>query len=73
MTFDEIVQEIQTLPINQRKSLIKLLVDTLPDEESVKDKKHSLLELEGLGTELWHEIDAQAYVNQLRQEWDHRP
>jgi len=52
--------------------LIKLLVNTLPEEEHVKDKKHGLVELEGLGNDLWQEIDAQEHVNQLRQEWDHR-
>lgn len=33
----------------------------------------SLLELEGLGAEIWEDIDAQAYVTGLRSEWDHRP
>jgi hypothetical protein len=32
--------------------------------------KHSLLELKGLGAEIWQDIDAQEYINQLRQEWD---
>jgi hypothetical protein len=33
----------------------------------------SLLELEGLGEEIWQGIDAQVYVNELRREWDQRP
>jgi len=33
----------------------------------------SLLELEGLGAEIWDGVDAQEYVNELRKEWDHRP
>ena len=36
-------------------------------------KKRSLLELEGLGAEIWEGIDAQEYVNELRNEWEHRP
>ena len=35
-------------------------------------KKRSLLTLERLGTAIWQEIDAQTYVNQLRDEWDDR-
>ena len=35
--------------------------------------KRSLLELEGLGAEIREGVDAQEYVNQLRDEWDHRP
>ncbi len=34
---------------------------------------HSLLELAVLGRELWAGIDAQQYVDQLRDEWDERP
>jgi hypothetical protein len=29
-----------------------------------------LLELEGLGAELWRGLDAQRYVNELRDEWE---
>jgi len=38
-----------------------------------KPRKRSLLELEGLGAEIWNGADAQQYVNELRKEWDHRP
>ncbi len=30
---------------------------------------HSITELRGLGAEIWHGIDGQEYVNQLRDEW----
>lgn len=33
----------------------------------------SLLELEGLGAEIWNGVDAQDYVNALRDEWETRP
>ena len=36
-------------------------------------RQRSLLELEGLGADLWQGIDAQHYVDELRQEWDQRP
>ena len=31
-----------------------------------RSKKHSIMELEGLGRELWEGIDAQEYLDQLR-------
>jgi hypothetical protein len=37
------------------------------------EDNHSILELEGLGAEIWEGIDAQEYVDQLRSEWDDRP
>ena len=35
--------------------------------------KRSIMELHGLGAEIWEGIDAQEYVDELRKEWDHRP
>jgi hypothetical protein len=70
MTFEEMIQEIPTLSIEQRKALIIAIVDTLGEPPR---KKRSILEFEGVGAEIWEGIDAQQYVNQLRSEWDHRP
>lgn len=33
-------------------------------------KKHSILELEGLGEEIWKGVDAAEYVKQERDSWD---
>lgn len=47
--------------------------DTPDGEGSVPaGGKRSILELEGVGAELWKDIEPQEYVNQLRSEWDHR-
>lgn len=41
--------------------------------EAVQNSRRSIMELHGLGKEIWEGIDAQEYVNKLREEWDHRP
>ena len=33
-------------------------------------KRHSILELQGLGKEIWKGIDAQEYVNRERSSWN---
>ena len=33
------------------------------------EKKHSILELEGLGAEFWRSIDVDAYIRQERESW----
>ncbi len=71
MTLDDIVREVRALPIQQRKELIGLIVDTLT--ETTPSSSHSILELAGLGAEIWQGIDAQEYVHRLRDEWDTRP
>ncbi len=68
MTFEEIVQEIPKLPLDQRKLLINVLVDSLVESAS---RTRSILEFEGIGESLRDDMDAQDYVNQLRDEWNH--
>ena len=73
MTMAEILQQAKTLSVQERKELVKLLVDTLDVSEAVPRQQRRLSELRGLGKEVWEGIDAQEYVNQLRSEWDDRP
>lgn len=35
-------------------------------------ERHSIMELCGLGAEIWQGVDAQQYVNELRSEWGKR-
>ena len=73
LTLEDIVREVRTLPIAERKRLIGLIVDTLTDQPSPLPPKRSILEFEGVGAEIWQGIDTQEYVNKLRDEWDNRP
>lgn len=68
----DIVEQAKVLSYQERKALVKLLVDTL-DEPHATPTSRRLTELRGLGKEIWEGVDAQEYVNQLRDEWDHRP
>lgn len=72
MTVTELLEQARQMPLEERQELIKKLVDTLV-ETPATTKRHSLMELAGLGADLWQGMDAQEYVNQLRSEWDHRP
>lgn len=49
------------------------VLEGLATESGGVSKPYSLLDLEGVGAELWKEVDAQEYVNQIRDEWDDRP
>lgn len=74
MTITDILEQAQTLSVHERKELAKLLIDSLEVQPSgsVEQAQHSILELAGLGADIWTGIDAQEYVNQLRDEWKHR-
>ena len=61
----------------ETKAFVQAVMLQASQEESQKPKR-SIMELEGLGADLWRDeygnlLDAQEYVNELRHEWDHRP
>jgi hypothetical protein len=65
---------IRPLPPEERLRLLAMTArDLAQTSEGAQDRpKRSILELEGLGAELWEGVDAQAYIHELRKEWDHR-
>lgn len=76
MTAEEVYQQhIKPLPRAERLRLMAMTAQEMAGQSEVlADKpKRNLMELHGLGKEIWGGIDAQEYVNELRKEWDHRP
>lgn len=71
MTALEMVKQLaRELPIEERKQVVMDILDSLAMHQA--DPDVSLLELEGLGAELWANVDAAKYVDALRGEWDDR-
>jgi len=63
-------QQIKPLPRAVRLQLLARIAQDLAVVDETDEAEHSLLELEGLGAEIWQGIDAQQYVDNLRDEWD---
>jgi hypothetical protein len=63
-------QQIKPLPRAARLQLLARIAQELAMSDVSDEPEHSLLELEGLGAEIWQGIDAQQYVNEQRDEWD---
>lgn len=70
---DIYIRYIRPLKPAERARLLMLLAQDMANTLPMPQTPHSLLELEGLGADLWQGIDAQAYVQQLRSEWDAQP
>ena len=69
MTAKEIYEQlVKLLAPEERLQLVETVNRDLaarpPDEH--EESKRSLMELHGLGAEIWEGIDAQEYVNELR-------
>lgn len=68
-------QHIKPLAPEERLKLLAKMAEGLANgEEKIETpEKRSLLELEGLGAEIWEGVDAQKYVDEMRDEWERRP
>ena len=67
MTITEILEQAKLLSAEERRELATLLFN-LPD--NIDQHPKHLSDLRGVGKDLWVGIDAQDYVNRIRDEWD---
>ncbi len=66
-------EDIRPLPASSRLELLARIAGDLASVEAEDSSaRRSILELEGLGAAMWEGVDAQAYVDQLRREWETR-
>jgi len=70
LTYDDYVEGIWTLNPDEHLRLIELISTILKKRVNKGKTKHSILELEGLGADIWKDIDAQKYVQKERESWD---
>lgn len=68
MTLNDIITEVKTLSLEERQTLMHVIVDSFSVGET---SQSTLKDFRGVGEHLQN-MDAQAYVNQLRDEWDER-
>lgn len=68
-TIDQLYeQQIKALPRAAKLRLLARIANELAGSD--EEKTLSIMGLHGLGAEIWNGIDAQEYVNKLRDEWD---
>lgn len=67
-TYNDYVKGIKGLKPEEQLTLVEIISAQL--KKTLAWKKHSIMELEGLGAEIWKGIDAQEYVNRERESWD---
>lgn len=62
---------IKPLPREQQVQLLDLLRNELKNGDD-NGERHSILELHGLGKEIWQGVDTNDCVRKLRDEWEDR-
>lgn len=69
--YHEVRHLAESLTPDEQMRLIQELSSLIRQRVTMTPKpKRSILELEGLGKEVWNDIDAQEYVNQERDSWN---
>ncbi|MDR3212035.1 MAG: hypothetical protein LBU79_08985 [Planctomycetota bacterium] len=67
--YQHLLAQISQLSLPEKTDLLLELTRQLRDD-SQTPLKRSLMELEGLGRDIWEGIEAQEYVNTERASWD---
>lgn len=70
LTYDDYVRGINRLRPEEQLSLVEIISARLKKTLTTRKAKHSIMELEGLGADIWEGIDAQEYVRKERESWD---
>lgn len=68
-TYHEIIKQVQQMTTTEQLQLLEEVAG-LVRHKSLEKPKRNILELEGLGKEIWQGTEAQEYVNQERDSWD---
>ncbi len=66
--YDEVRKIVQMFTETDQLRLLEELA-TLIRRQMVVRERHSILELQGLGKEIWTGMDAQEYVDEERSSW----
>jgi hypothetical protein len=70
ISYNDYIKGITSLNADEQLSLIKILSSAIQKTSRKKESIKNIMELEGLGAELWQGIDAQEYVQKERDSWD---
>ena len=68
-------RHVHPLSPREQLRLLAILARGLAEQPLAPDttRKRSIMELHGLGREIWEGVDAREYVEGLRDEWDEHP
>ena len=69
MSATRVLQQAKALSPSERKELLRLLQEIIAVEDGRKPKR-SLRDLRGKANGTWQCLDVDAYINELRDEWD---
>lgn len=70
LDYGDYIKGIKNLNPEEQLNLIEIISAQLKNRYARKKTKHSIMELEGLGADIWKGVDAQEFVRKERESWD---
>jgi hypothetical protein len=67
--YKKLLDEVEKLPYVDQLRLLEQIAVLIRQKAAVKTPR-SIMELQGLGKEIWQNIDAQKYVDEERKSWN---
>jgi hypothetical protein len=68
--YDDVLRRIQRLSPDDQLRLLEDVASLVRREVTSQARRRSILELRGLGREIWQDVDAQDYINEERTSWN---
>jgi hypothetical protein len=67
--YRQILDQVQQLTPEEQLQLLGDIVAILQHHQAAAKPQHSILELRGLGKEVWEGVDVDEYIEQERNSW----
>jgi hypothetical protein len=69
LSYEEIRIQLHHLTLDEQLQLLEDLAKLIRSQVISHDR-HSIIELEGLGKEIWSGVDVEKYIDEKRNSWD---
>ena len=70
LRYNDVVATLPTLAPDEQLNLLEVLSSVLKKAMLPGVKRHNLLELEGVGADVWSKVNIENYVRQERDSWN---
>jgi RecJ-like exonuclease len=67
--YNEILNQVERLTPDEQRQLIKD-IEAMLHRQAKPKHRHSIMELKGLGKEIWKDIDVAEYIREERASWN---
>lgn len=67
--YEQILSDIQALPLPEQLRLLEQAASLVRNKAASLSKTRSIMELKGMGKDIWEKIDVDKYIAEERASW----